>query len=655
MKARYVAGDSGFHPPPSSTLSVSHYSLVTPIVRDTYCLTVSRSDSRPPSGKAKKQTNAARVPSAADAPASAEPLAEADDKAFISTWAREAKASAKTMAQPIISLFERGENDAATEALLHLLTEQNAELRRAEMRLQLARRLRFGSSSERLDRNELEQMFLAFGGEPEADGSLPENLTVNPPDPSATDVDPPPGEPGSKAEPSSDARESSATTGKDDGPTEKKPRGGGRKPFPHDLARCFHCVVVPDGERACAICGREREVLGQRTHEWLEYVPARLVVHEERREILGCRPCRGDVEVVERERPHQPVRAGHTVLAHMLLQKCDDAMPLERQADDWQRMGLDIAPSTMDRWWTYLCTLLCPLADVIIGRLLADPYIGVDDTGLKYLESGRDDKKRPMHRGHIWCFIGGSKLVGFRFTESWAAEEIAVHLRQAKGFVQGDGYAGYGASVQLENEPMPAPLIDAERQLGCLMHARRPFYEVFAAKDGRAAKPLEFIRQIYALEADFTKQSLDAVARGAQRTLRSMPIFERLAVWVAGVHHRLRPTDPLRKATTYFTNQEPFLRRLLTDGTFELDTGRVERAIREFVVARKNFGITGSSDAGKRLAVAFTVVESARRILHPTQVRPYLEDVVARLTAAPELTVLHDLVPDVWAARNPRK
>jgi len=617
---------------------------------------VSRKAPRKTQSKAKVHVaKAASTPSVADIAASSGPLTEAEIKALVSGWTNEARASAESMAQPIIALLERGENKDAVTALLHLLTEQNVELRRAETRLQLARRLRFGSSSERLSRAELEQTFLAFGGEPAANGTFPDKLTVIPPDPSATDVDAPQDGSEGQSETSSPEVAEPAAANPENAQPEKTRRGGGRNPFPKDLPRCFHCVLVPDDERACAICGREREVLGQRIHQWLQYVPARLVVHEEWREILGCRPCRGDVEVVDRERPHQPVRAGHTVLAHMLLQKCDDAMPLERQADDWQRMGLDIAPSTMDRWWTYVCTLLLPLADVIIGRLLADPYVGVDDTGLKYLESGRDDKKRPMHRGHIWCFIGISKLVGFRFTESWTAEDVAIHLRLATGFVQGDGYAGYGASVQLERELMSAPLIDPERQLGCMMHARRPFYEVFAAKDGRAAKPLEFIRQIYALEADFDKRALDIEARGLERMQRSMPIFERLARWVGDVHPRLRPTDSLRKATTYFTNQEPFLRRLFTNGLFELDTGRVERAIREFVVARKAFGITGSSDAGKRLAVAFTIVESARRILHPTQVRPYLEDVIARLTAAPELTVLHDLVPDVWAAQHPRE
>ncbi len=583
--------------------------------------------------------------------ASDAPLTDAEIEAIISSWTRRARAAAEAMAKPIVGMFERGESADAVSALLHLLTEQNAELERANARLALSRRLRFGSSSERLSRGELEQAFLDFGGQPGPDGSLPEPLTVTPPDASATEVEVTPDQVGEEA---SAALPDAAIASPDaNAQTKKKRRGGGRNPFPRDLPLCIHNVLIPEHERACALCGRERAAIFQRTHQWLEYVPAKLVLHEERREILGCRPCRTDVQVADREQPKMPVRAGASVLAHMALLKCDDAMPLERQADDWQRMGLDIAPSTMDRWWTYLCLLLMPLADIIMGRILADPYLGVDDTGLKFLDAGREDKKRPMSRGHIWCFIGISKLVGFRFTETWSADDIAVHLRMASGFVQGDGYAGYDASVQLKGERIATPVVDPERKLGCLMHARRPFHETFTTKDGRAAKPLGWFRQLYALEADFKKRGLDIEARGAARAEQSMPIFEQLARWVAAVHPKLRPTDPLAKATTYFTNQEPYLRRLFSSGLFELDTSRVERAIREFVVARKAFGITGSAAAGARLAVAFTIVESARRILPPTQVRAYLEDVIARLANGPELISLHDLVPDVWAAQHP--
>lgn len=612
---------------------------------------MSRKKSPPPPRSKPNIANPSLVSAVGTAAASDAPLTDEEIAAITSSWTRRARAAAEAMAKPIVGMLERGENADAVTALLHLLTEQNAELERANARLAVSRRLRFGSSSERLNREELEQAFLDFGGQAGPDGSLPDALTLTPPDASATEVDVAPSP--SDEEVSSALPEAAATSPETNTQAEKKRRGGGRKPFPRDLPLCIHNVLIPEHERACAICGRERDAIFQRTHQWLEYVPAKLVLHEERREILGCRPCRTDVQVADRERPKMPVRAGASVLAHMALQKCDDAMPLERQADDWQRMGLDIAPSTMDRWWTYLCLLLTPLADVIMGRILADPYLGVDDTGLKFLDAGREDKRRPMSRGHIWCFIGISKLVGYRFTETWRADDIAVHLRLATGFVQGDGYAGYDASVQLEGEHISAPVVDPERKLGCLMHARRPFHETFSTRDGRAAKPLEYFRQLYALEADFKKRGLDSEARGVARAEQSMPIFERLARWVADIHPKLRPTDPLTKATTYFTNQEPYLRRLFSSGLFELDTSRVERAIREFVVARKAFGLTGSADAGARLAAVFTIVESARRILPPTQVRAYLQDVITRLANGAELTSLHDLVPDVWAAQHP--
>lgn len=117
--------------------------------------------------------------------ASSAGLSPAEIETIVSGWTKRARAAAEAMAQPIASMLECGDNKAAMAALLHLLTEQNVELERAEMRLGLARRLRFGSSSERLSRGDLEQMFLAFGGQPEADGSMPEELTLEPPDPNS--------------------------------------------------------------------------------------------------------------------------------------------------------------------------------------------------------------------------------------------------------------------------------------------------------------------------------------------------------------------------------------------------------------------------------------------------------------------------------------
>jgi hypothetical protein len=246
--------------------------------------------------------------------------------------------------------------------------------------------------------------------------------------------------------------------------------------------------------------------------------------------------------------------------------------------------------------------------------------------------------------------MGQGPLVGFRFTETWEAEEIAMHLALAEGFVQGDGYAGYGAEVDARGHSQK--LIPDQRRLGCLMHARRPFHELVAAKDVRGNPALLLIQSIYKLEAEYRDKALDHAARGRERLARSLPLFDKLSAWVHQLAPRLRPKDPLAKAVTYFLNQEPFLRRCFTDGRFELDTGRVERAIREVAIGRKNFVLSGSPAGAQRLAIAYTVIESARRALGTERLRPYLIDVIDRLENGLPIQDLRLLPPDRWAAEQ---
>lgn len=141
------------------------------------------------------------------------------------------------------------------------------------------------------------------------------------------------------------------------------------------------------------------------------------------------------------------------------------------------------------------------------------------------------------------------------------------------------------------------------------------------------------------------ERGLDHIARGKERLARSLPLFDKLAAWVHQIQPRLRPKDPLAKAITYFVNQEPFLRRCLTDGRFELDTSRVERAIREVAIGRKNFVLSGSPAGAERLATAYTVIESARRALGTDRLCPYLIDVITNLEREHPLADLNDLMP----------
>lgn len=569
------------------------------------------------------------------------PLTTEQIEAVVTSWTRDAEREADALLRPVSALVTSGNVAAALEAMRVLLTEQSLEMRRLRTRDALSTRLRFGKKSEKVSAEQTALDFVAFGGELDADGSVPSDAVVPTPDASATEFD---------ETTTNDETPETQTSPNEDAP-KRKGGGGGRRAFPANLPRVENRITVPDAERPCTICGAMRACIGSVEHVRLEYVPARLEVHVEVRETLACLPCRKDVSVAPREAAPRKVRGAPSLLAEMLILKCDDALPIHRVREQLERIGLDLASSTIGRWWDYVTALLGPVADVMLGRILASDYIGVDDTGLLFLDPQKESTKRPAKKGHLWCFTSQDNLVGYRFTRSWEAQEIAQHLMLADGFVQGDGYAGYASAIDVTGGSRV--LVPPERRLGCMMHARRPFHELIIAKDGRALVPIDLFRKIYALEADYKRRGLDPEARGRERCEKSLPLFDKLATWVASVHGRLRPKDPLAKATTYFTNQLPYLRRCFEDGRFEIDTGRVERAIREVAIGRKNFILTGSADAGVRLASAYTVVESARRVIGTTRVREYLIDVITRLEGGYHLDELHQLVPDVWLANHP--
>jgi len=572
---------------------------------------------------------------------------------IVAGWTRKAEQEVANLLAPAHALLQDGNTEAAFAAMQALFLEQTVEVQRLKMLGRLSKRLEFGKRNEKLDPDQLRLAFLAFEGEVGPDGVIPESPSVPTPDVAATELDAQDvAALGLAQEPVAEVPGSDAAPGPDAVPAEPKKRhgGGGRRPLAATLKRFEHPILIPAAERACVLCGVERTCVRHRECVRLEYVPGHVEVHVEKREVLACLPCRKDVSVAPREEPVRKVRAAPSLLTEFLILKCDDALPLHRVREQLLRLGIDLPKSTLGRWWDYVTALLGPLADVIIGRILAGDYMGVDDTGLLYLAPTDKGKKRPGAKGHLWCFVGNGPLVGFRFTRSWTADEIAVHLRLAEGFVQGDGYAGYGSEVDVDGQE--GPLILDHMRLGCLTHARRPFHELVAAKDVRANPALLIFQSIYKLEAEYREKRLDHVARGRERLARSVPLFDKLSHWVHQLQPRLRPKDPLAKAVNYFINQESYLRRCFLDGRFELDNTRVERAIREIAIGRKNFVLTGSPEGGERLAIAYTVIETARRAIGTERLRPYLIDVITKLENGYPLADLHALLPDAWAANQ---
>ena len=527
----------------------------------------------------------------------------------------------------------------------NLRTERDQATRRAETLEQRAERLAlqvkrlayllYGRRSEKLSAEEIGQLVLAFGGDEENAHSA--EPTVPAP------VAPQEALGGAALEPAGEGKR-------------KRPNHRGRTKLSPLIERVVTDVPVPDDERACKCCSHEMTVIDHVEHERVEHVSEKLVAHVERREVRVCKnnQCRGDAVTAARKPTLAGVRrAGNSVFAHLIESKCDDALPIYRQRDQFSRLGFDIPLNTLYGYWKHGTDMLAPVAGVTLSKLLGDDIVNLDDTRLMVLDTTHH---KGRYQGHLWCFTGTSALVAYTFTETWEANEIAPFIAAIEGFIQCDDYKGYSAKMR-GPDGGEYILVPPERRLGCMMHVRRRFYAALQLGDKRASVPVAFIRELYLIEAEAKTAGLDAAGRLALRQHKSLPWLDRFDQWVDDHDGKLLPSSKLAEAVGYAKNQRPFIRRCFSDGRFEIDNGKVERAIREPAIGRNNYRFTGSEDAAKRLAGAYTLVQSCRAL--GIRTRDYLIDVLDKLEAGWPMRRIGELVPDRWAIERglltPRK
>lgn len=547
----------------------------------------------------------------------------------------------------LMGMLARGEGARAVDEVLSVVAELERSNDRLAWRVLRAERFRFGRSTERLSREELGQLFLALGGDQATEAASPRLSVPAPEQPEQVDA-PAPVEPEAENEPSKTEQGPQANK-------KKRKRVRSMKFDPSKVERKEERATIPAEERCCALCGGDKKLFGTTDHELFVFIPARIELRAEVREKWSCPTCRKDVSVAPRSStPDVERKVDASLLAKLVRDKCALGLPLDRQRRELERMGLAVPDKTMQSYWAYTTDLLEPIADAQLSVVLASAIVGADDTHLKTLDKSR---KNGTFRGHIWCFVGtdgtvnGRENVAYGYTRSWDATEISDWFSAIDGDVQCDGYAGYAREIEPDDEDEPPFVaVPPERRLGCGMHIRSKFHAALLAKDRRAAIPLKIFADLYAVEEDCKKRGLDAAARGEERRRRSLPLLDTLDSWVDELHPRLLPKSPLRRATTYAINQREFFRRCFSDGRFEIDSGRVERRIRPFAVARRNFLFTGSARGGERLAAAFTLVDSC--LLLRIDPYEYLVDVIRKLEASWPLKLLSDLIPSRWAAQR---
>jgi transposase len=395
-------------------------------------------------------------------------------------------------------------------------------------------------------------------------------------------------------------------------------------------------VLVDVERRECPCCGGALHVIGEDRSEQLDVVPAQLRVRVTRRPRYACRACeQGVVQAPAPERPIDGGLATEAMVAHVLISKYCDSLPLYRQSKMLARQDIALDRSTLSNWVGRACWWLTPLYDLVVSTALSSDKLFADDTTLPVLDPGRGKTKL----GRLWCYAvddrpwrgPGHPVAAYVYSEDRKAMRPAAHLAGFRGVLQVDGYSGFKRLAGDRTD-------DSVRLAFCWAHLRRPFYQFFeSTKSPLAAHLLARIRELYAIEAAI--RGYPAKHRQEVRQARSRPIVEALQAWLQEQLPRVSGASDLAKAMRYALHHWPGLVAFLDDGRIEMDTNVVERAIRPHTLTRKNALFAGSDGGARHWAIAMTLIQTAK--LNGVEPMAWLTDVLERVVSG--RTKAHEL------------
>ena len=425
-------------------------------------------------------------------------------------------------------------------------------------------------------------------------------------------------------------------------------RRGGERPARNRGALPAHLpryeVVIDAAPGNCPCCGGAMHRIGEVCTEQLDIVPAQLRVRVTRRPRYGCRGCAE--AVVAAPAASRPIDGGmptEALIAHVLVSKFCDSLPLYRQAQMLGRQGIALDRSTLAHWVGTACWWLAPLYDLVVGTVLSSPKVFADDTALPVLDPGRGRTKT----GRLWCYAVDDRpwcgpshpAVAYVYAEDRKAIRPTAHLAQFDGVLQVDGYDGF---KRLAGERADKSV----RLAFCWVHMRRAFYQFHVStKSPVAADLLARVASLYAIEAEIRGTS--AEHRHAVRDARSRPIVEALHVWLQAQVPRLPGSSDLAKAMRYALRHWPGLVAFLDDGRIEMDTNVVERAIRPVTLNRKNALFAGSDGGARHWAIAMTLIGTAT--LNGIEPMAWLTDALERVVSGRTKShELESLLPWNW-------
>ncbi len=386
---------------------------------------------------------------------------------------------------------------------------------------------------------------------------------------------------------------------------------------------------------ACTACGGALKTVGEDVTEELDYIPGRFVVRQFVRPRKACACCETFAQASLPPRPIERGRPGPGLLAHVLVSKFCDHLPLYRQSQIYAREGLDLSRSTLAGWVGKSTALLKPLADAIAKHVRQGQALFADDTPVKLQAPG--NKKTKTAR--VWAYVRDERpwtgpappAADYRFTLDRKGEHPETHLKDYEGFVHADGYAGFNALFAAQ----------MTQEMACMAHIRRKFVEIYQATGSAIAQEVILrIAKLYAIEK--TVRGQPAEVRQSARQREAKPILESLESWLHAQLPKISGKSPLAKAMRYALTRLPKVKPYLDHGFVELDNNSCERAIKPVALGRRNWTFAGSQKGGEAMAIAYTLIETAK--LNGVDPQAWLSWVLERI-AGHKINRINELLP----------
>jgi transposase len=476
------------------------------------------------------------------------------------------------------------QRDDQVAALNAQLNTRAAEIEHLKLQIAKLRRMQFGRKSEKLD-HQIEQLELQL----------------------------------------EDLQADDAEAVREMPPADRAPRNKpARKPLPEHLPRDEE-VHLPEAN-ACPTCGGGLRHLGEDVAEQLEYVPARFRVIRHVRPKLACSCC--DV-IVQAPAPSRPIArglAGPGLLAHVLVAKFADHLPLYRQSVIYARDGVELDRALLASWIGAASGLLRPLVETIRRHVLAGPKLHADDTPIPVLAPGNGKTKM----ARLWTYVRDDRPCGdmtppavwFAYTPDRKGIHPQTHLADFEGVLQADAYAGFNALF--DNGSI--------QEAACWAHARRKFYDLHEARPSAlTTEALRRIAELYAIEAEIRGKPPDERRRVRQTSAK--PMLADLERWLRASIETLSRKSDAGAAIQYSLNLWPALTRYCDDGRVEIDNSAAERALRGVAIGRRNYLFAGADSGGERAAAIYSLIGTAK--LNGIDPEAWLRHVLAHIADHP--------------------